>query len=48
MRHYTMNPISETAYYCCGVRMHDAQMPNSLCNDHFAQRFMESDHPHRH
>ena len=36
-----MNPISDTAYYCCGVRMHDAQLPNSLCNDHFAQRFME-------
>ena len=36
-----MNPISNTAYYCCGVRMLDAEHPRSLCNDHFAKRFMD-------
>jgi methyltransferase (TIGR00027 family) len=35
-----MNPISNTAWYCCGVRMDDARRPDSLCNDHYAQRFM--------
>ncbi len=37
-----MNPISNTAYYCCGVRMLDAEHPRSLCNDHFAKRFMDA------
>ncbi len=36
-----MNPISNTAFYCCGVRMLDAEHPRSLCNDHFAKRFMD-------
>ena len=36
-----MNPISNTAYYCCGVRMDDADMPNSVCNDRYAQRLMD-------
>lgn len=36
-----MNPISNTAYYCCGVRMEDAERTPSLCNDHFARRFMD-------
>ena len=36
-----MNPISNTAYYCCGVRMEDADRKPSLCNDHFARRFMD-------
>ena len=36
-----MNPISNTAYYCCGVRMLDAEHPRSLCHDHFAKRFMD-------
>ena len=36
-----MNPISNTAFYCCGVRMLDAEHPNSLCNDIFAKRFMD-------
>ena len=36
-----MNPISNTAYYCCGVRKLDANMPDSLCNDHYAGRFMD-------
>ena len=37
-----MNPISNTAYYCCGVRMLDAAHPRSLCNDHFAKRFLDA------
>jgi methyltransferase (TIGR00027 family) len=36
-----MNPISNTAYYCCGVRMLDAEHPRSLCHDHLAKRFMD-------
>lgn len=35
-----MNPISKTAYYCCGVRMDDAERTPSLCNDRYARRFM--------
>ncbi|HEY3300286.1 MAG TPA: class I SAM-dependent methyltransferase [Methylophilaceae bacterium] len=37
-----MNPISNTAYYCCGVRMLDAEHPRSLCHDHYAKRFMDA------
>jgi len=37
-----MNPISNTAFYCCGVRMQDAELTPSLCNDHFAKRFMDA------
>ncbi len=36
-----MNPISNTAYYCCGVRMLDAEYSRSICNDRFAKRFMD-------
>jgi methyltransferase (TIGR00027 family) len=36
-----MNPISNTAFYCCGIRMLDAEHPRSLCNDHYAKRFMD-------
>jgi O-methyltransferase involved in polyketide biosynthesis len=35
-----VNPITDTAYYCCGVRMDDAERTPSVCNDHFARRFM--------
>lgn len=37
-----MNPVSNTAYYCCGIRMEDAKRHNSVCNDVFAQRFMDN------
>lgn len=37
-----MNSISNTAYYCCGVRMLDAEHPRSLCNDHYAKHFMDA------
>lgn len=34
------NPVSTTAYYCAGVRMLDAQRPDSLLDDSYAERFM--------
>ena len=34
------NPVSATAYYCAGVRMLDAQAPDSLLHDEWAERFM--------
>jgi methyltransferase (TIGR00027 family) len=37
-----MNPISNTAYYCCGVRMEDAARKKSVCNDIYAKRFMDA------
>jgi methyltransferase (TIGR00027 family) len=36
-----MNPISDTAFYCCGIRMLDAQQRRSICNDTYAERFMD-------
>ena len=36
-----MNPISNTAYYCCGVRMEDSGRNHSVCNDNYAERFMD-------
>jgi methyltransferase (TIGR00027 family) len=36
-----MDPIAKTAYYCCGVRMLDAQSAHPVCNDHLAERFMD-------
>ena len=38
-----MKPISKTAFYCCGVRMQDAEHNNSLCNDSFAKSFMNEE-----
>ncbi|MFC5743277.1 class I SAM-dependent methyltransferase [Dyella tabacisoli] len=35
-----MKPISKTAFYCCGVRMQDAQSPAPVCGDHYAKLFM--------
>lgn len=37
------NPVSKTAYYCTGVRMLDAQAPDSLLHDTWAERFMDAD-----
>jgi methyltransferase (TIGR00027 family) len=34
------NPVSKTAYYCAGTRMLDAQRPDSLLHDDYAERFM--------
>jgi methyltransferase (TIGR00027 family) len=36
-----MKPISSTAFYCCGVRMLDAESPRPVCGDTYARRFME-------
>jgi len=35
-----MKPISNTAFYCCGVRMDDAETPNPVCGDVYAKSFM--------
>jgi len=35
-----MNPISNTAFYCCGIRMRDAESAQPICNDRFAKLFM--------
>lgn len=35
-----MKPISNMAFYCCGARMQDAQMPRPICGDAYAQLFM--------
>lgn len=36
-----INTISNTAYYCCGIRMEDASSKRPVCNDQFAERFMD-------
>lgn len=36
-----MKPISNTAFYCCGVRMQDAARPKPICGDNFAKAFMD-------
>lgn len=36
-----MNPVSDTAYYCCGIRMEDAGKAHSVCSDTYAERFMD-------
>ena len=38
-----MKPISKTAFYCCGVRMLDAERPNPVCGDIYARSFMTDD-----
>ncbi|HKG45421.1 MAG TPA: hypothetical protein VKB02_01745 [Pyrinomonadaceae bacterium] len=35
-----MKPISKTAFYCCGVRMQDAERDNPVCGDTYAKAFM--------
>lgn len=36
-----MKPISTTAFYCCGIRMKDAQGWRPVCNDTYAEKFMD-------
>ena len=36
-----MKPISNTAFYCCGVRMQDAESENPVCRDTYAGHFMD-------
>jgi methyltransferase (TIGR00027 family) len=38
-----VKPISNTAFYCCGIRMRDAETPHPICGDRFAKLFM-NDH----
>ena len=38
-----MKPISQTAFYCCGVRMHDAERDKPVCGDIYAKTFMNED-----
>ena len=35
-----MKPISKTAFYCCGVRMQDAEREKPICGDTYAKAFM--------
>lgn len=36
-----MNPITQTAFYCCGVRKEDADRAQPICGDKFSGRFMD-------
>lgn len=36
-----MKPVSETAFYCSGLRMFDAQSSRPICNDTYAGTFMD-------
>ena len=38
-----MKPISKTAFYCCGVRMQDAECATPVCNDVYAKTFMSDE-----
>ena len=38
-----MKPISKTAFYCCGVRMRDAESDNPVCGDVYAKVFMNEE-----
>lgn len=38
-----MKPISQTAFYCCGVRMQDAERAQPICGDVYAKVFMNED-----
>ena len=38
-----MKPISKTAFYCCGIRMQDAESESPACGDNFARTFMNDD-----
>jgi methyltransferase (TIGR00027 family) len=36
-----MKPVSNTAFYCCGIRMRDAESRRPICGDGYARRFMD-------
>lgn len=38
-----MKPISLTAFYCCGVRMRDAERDHPVCGDVYAKTFMNEE-----
>ncbi len=37
-----MQPLTQTAYLCCGARAADARSAAPLCGDHLAERFMDA------
>ncbi len=37
-----MNPVSDTAFYTCGIRAQDAESAHPVCNDTYARRFMNA------
>jgi methyltransferase (TIGR00027 family) len=38
-----MDSVSLTAFYCCGVRMDDAERPRPICGDRYAKVFMNDE-----
>src|SRR4029453_1217015 len=38
-----MNAVSKTAYYCCGVRMQDAESAHPVIGDYYAKRLMSEE-----
>ena len=38
-----MKPISLTAFYCCGIRMWDAEREKPICGDVYATKFMNEE-----
>ena len=38
-----MDPIAQTAWYCCGARAQDARSPRPVCGDTLAERFMDAE-----
>lgn len=40
---FQMKPISQTAFYCCGVRMQDAASDKPICGDVYAKVFMNEE-----
>lgn len=38
-----MKPVSRTAFYCCGVRMADAERSHPVCGDQYAKVFMDDE-----
>jgi methyltransferase (TIGR00027 family) len=36
-----MKPVSNTAFYCCGIRMRDAESRRPICGDSYARGFMD-------
>jgi methyltransferase (TIGR00027 family) len=37
-----MKPVSNTAFYCCGIRMRDAESRQPICGDSYARQFMDA------
>jgi O-methyltransferase involved in polyketide biosynthesis len=38
-----MKAVSKTAYYCCGVRMQDAESNHPVIGDYYAKRLMNEE-----